>query len=157
MARHQEGHAVARPQAETGQRTAEQGGPAEPGQGGAQGGGQLDVFPELTCVSQPWCQLRKVTKENSGRLQAGRGGLGRLWLAPGAVNLARHCVLQSAPGSDALQMTPDCLRERCLALVVHVQHSVLWHEGVILLPFVWHSRRQRRDVPVQVSVTLLAA
>lgn len=44
-----------------------------------------------------------------------------------------------------------------LGFVIDVEDTVLGHQGVELLLVVGHARRERRDVPVQVGVALLAA
>jgi hypothetical protein len=59
--------------------------------------------------------------------------------------------------SRRLQMTSNGLGEVGLGAVIDVEDAVLGHEGVELLLVVGHSWRQRRDVPVQVGVALLAA
>jgi hypothetical protein len=63
-------------------------------------------------------------------------------------------VVGKTPRSQA---APDSPGEVRLGTVADVQDTVFGHERVILLPVIGHSRGKRRDMPVQVSVALLAA
>jgi hypothetical protein len=54
-------------------------------------------------------------------------------------------------------LAANLLRERGLTLVVHIQDAVFSHKSVVLLSVVRNSRRERRHVPMQMGVALLAA
>lgn len=54
-------------------------------------------------------------------------------------------------------MVSDRLREGRLAGVIDIQDAVLGHQGEELLLMIGHTRGERRNLPVQVGIALLAA
>jgi hypothetical protein len=60
-------------------------------------------------------------------------------------------------GADTREVVTDAVRERGLLGRIEVEDPVLGHHGMKLLLLVGDARREWGDVPVHVSVTLLAS